>query len=237
VMSRLGKRLRTLETDIKGYAVLLESDPQEQITLIDLLSTNHTFWWRESSHFIDLCDRILKGHRPGSLRMWSVATSTGDEAYSMALCLRKAVGTPVELSTMDASILATDISTRALGKAKRGRYTEEAVSRLDVKDRLLALIPLATDESERWEVRPELRRLVHFARLNLMDKWPMRGPFDVIFCRNVLIYFNTSTKQRMIGRLRSLLRSGGTLYLGHAESLVGPSHELRTIAPSVYTTA
>jgi chemotaxis protein methyltransferase CheR len=231
---RLAKRLRNLNLDLAGYMALVRTDADEQHRLIDLVSTNHTAWWREAPHFEDLAQRVLpmllRRPAPRRLRIWCAAAATGEEAYSIALCLAKAIA-----REDDAAILATDISTHALAKARQAQYQEAAVSALAPSDRALALSGSVVDGATLWTVRPELRRLVQFARLNLQDDWPMRGPFEVIFCRNVMIYFSVATQQRLVTRLSALLAPGGTLYVGHSESLTGVTHHLRRLQPSIYT--
>jgi chemotaxis protein methyltransferase CheR len=137
----------------------------------------------------------------------------------------------IDVASWDCAVLATDISTRALAKARAGIYPGERVEGLGEAERALAL----ARQGSAWRVRDELRAFVHFARLNLMDAtWPMHGPFDAIFCRNVMIYFDTPTQERLVRRLAVLLRPGGTLYIGHAETLNGIDQPLKAIAPAVY---
>jgi chemotaxis protein methyltransferase CheR len=238
-IARLGKRLRQLGLEIADYARLVRNDRLEQVALIDLMTTNHTAWWRESTHFIDLQKRLLPevltraaahGHPP-RLRIWCAAAATGEEPYSIALCIHKVMG---HLPALDAAVLATDISTQALAKARAGNYSAERIAGLDQSDRMLALQSEGAGTRRRWVVRNELRRLVQFARLNLIDEWSMRGPFDAIFCRNVMIYFDKATQARLVARLLKLLRPGGSLYVGHAESLANIGIRLRQAGPSIH---
>ncbi len=233
VESRLGKRLRQLACDMRRYAALLHEDRTEVIICLDLLTTNHTFWLREPDHFTDFERRVLPAHAASRrIRIWCAATATGEEPYTIGLCLAR---TLPDLPAWDAAILATDISTRALDRASEAVYTEERVTHLTENDRRLALDLVDRGPPKVWRVKPELRRLVQLARLNLMDDaWPMRGPFDVIFCRNVMIYFDRPTQERLVKRLATLLAPGGTLYVGHSESLSAIQHGLRTLAPATY---
>jgi chemotaxis protein methyltransferase CheR len=236
VENRLSKRLRTLALDMNAYAQLVKESRTEQTVLLDLICTNHTYWWREHNHFLDLKNRVFpalaqRGNQQDSVRIWSAGTSTGDEAYSIALCLLKSSSI---LDTSKAMILGTDISTRALASARLGYYNDEAVSRLDSTDHNLALAEGPRQGEQQWEVRPELKQFVRFARLNLLDPWPMNGPFDVIFCRNVFIYFDIPTRTKILERFLPLLAPHGTLYLGHSENLTAEVSGLNGLGPAIY---
>jgi chemotaxis protein methyltransferase CheR len=238
VEGRLGKRLRQLGCDMKTYAQRCREDTCEQTILIDLLTTNHSAWRREPAHFDDLERRVLptmaarQAHTATPrLRIWCAAAATGEEPYTIALSLHHALP---DIARWDAAILATDISTRALARAKAGLYTHERVSPLSPADHSLALALYEAGPPKVYSVREELRRLVCFARMNLMDDWPMKGPFDVIFCRNVMIYFDQETQSRLVNRMAALLAPGGTLYVGHSESLANLRHGLRTLGPATY---
>ncbi len=238
VEARLGKRLRQLGCDLKEYARRVTADPAEQVVMLDLLTTNHTAWLREPAHFTDLEQRVLpalaarRARDPHPrLRIWCAAAATGEEPWTIALTLVRALP---EIERWDVAVLATDISTRALARAEAGLYGEERIAALGAQDRQLALEVAERTVPKVYSVAARLRRLVHFARLNLMEDWPMRGPFDVIFCRNVMIYFDRDTQQRLVDRLVGLLVPGGTLYVGHAESLSSISHRLTPIIPAAY---
>ena len=235
VEGRLARRMSNLGTDLAGYAQRCAGDPAEQAVMIDLLTTNHTAWRREPTHFTDLEVRVLpavaraqtQAIRP-RLRIWCAAAATGEEPYTIALSLLRALP---QIDSWDAMILCTDISGRALAKARAGIYSPERIAALDPGDKALA-VEAAADGA--YRVRSRLRLLVDFARLNLMESWPMRGPFDAIFCRNVMIYFDRKTQEVLVNRLAGLLAKGGTLYVGHSESLNAISHPLRSIAPATY---
>ena len=233
VESRLGKRLRQLECDMPAYAKRLREDRTEVVVCLDLLTTNHTFWLREVEHFVDFEKRVLPTLAARRrLRLWCAATATGEEPYTIALCLAR---TLPDLSAWDIAMLATDISTRALGRASEALYVDERIANLSESDKRIALEQVERGPPRVWRVRPELKRLVSLARLNLMDvSWPMRGQFDVIFCRNVMIYFDRPTQERLVNRLSELLVPKGTLYVGHSESLSGIDHKLKALAPAIY---
>lgn len=233
VRARLGKRLRALNTDCIAYARLVQESLPEWRHFVDLITTNHTYWWRESDHFTDLAQRVLVPMRDRfapRLRIWCAGSATGEEAYSIALSVVMHLG---ETPTMDAAILATDISTRALERARAGLYPESRVEQLPPVERSRAL-DLIDPHGRMYQVREPLRRLVHFARLNLLDAWSMNGPFDVIFCRNVMIYFDKDIQQSLVARFGEMLRPGGVLYLGHSESLTRIKHHLRAEGTSIY---
>ncbi len=230
VEARLGKRLRQLGCDLKAYASKVRSDEDELVRCLDLMTTNHTAWKREPGHFGDFTRRVLPTLTTKRLRIWCAASATGEEPWTIALTVLQAIP---DLGDWDAAILATDLSTRALAVAKRGHYSEERISALDANERRLA-VEATGDDDAMWSVKPELRRLLSFARLNLMGEWPMRGPFDVIFCRNVMIYFDQQTQERLVNRMAALLAPKGTLYVGHSESLSAIKHPLRSAGAATY---
>lgn len=234
VRNRLNKRINQLGCDLEHYADRVAEDPAERAMMIDLLTTNHTAFNREIAHFTDLQERLLpaviareRHAAPPRLRIWCAASSTGEEPYTIA---RTVAQTLTDLSRWDAAILATDISHRALEKARAGTYSDEEVGPLSDAEKRQVF----ERRKDRWCVRRELRQLLHFAHLNLQAEWPMRGPFDAIFCRNVMIYFDNPTKERLVNRMHELLQPGGTLYVGHTESLNAIRHPHHLLRPSVY---
>ena len=235
IESRLAKRLRQLDIGMDAYAERAIKDPAEQEILFNALTTNHTDWLREPAHFDDFSRRVLPHLAAGGrnrLRLWCAAASTGEEPYSIALTIARFAGD--SLSRWDTAVLCTDLSTKALTAARSGRYTSERIAPLVEADRRLALEPADGPPVTTWQVKPVLRNLLHFARLNLMDEWPMKGPFDVIFCRNVMIYFSRETQERLVNRMAALLAPGGTLYVGHSESLSAIRHPLQARGPAIY---
>jgi chemotaxis protein methyltransferase CheR len=235
VRSRVGKRLRALGlANYDDYLELLASDSSgdEIIQLLDVISTNVTSFFREESHFQFLAElgRRWNVEKRGRLRLWSAACSTGEEPYSMAMTLLEATeGLPGDLK-----ILATDLSTRALDRARSGLYVSEKTAgvprnlRAKYFDRDLKHPSL-------FRAGPELRKSVSFARLNLAEvPFPMSGPFDAVFCRNVMIYFDAEVRRRLLGQILQLLCPGGYLFVGHAESLSGLTTGLKTVQASVY---
>lgn len=237
--SRLGKRLRhhRLHRFTEYYRLLTEQDPDgvELVEMINAITTNKTDFFREPHHFAFLRERLpplLRAREPARLRVWSAGTSTGEEAYSIAMTLRD-IGYAVGVS--DIRILATDIDTRVLAHAIRGVYTIEQAGHVPPPLRQRWFLLGQGANAGQVRVKPELQDLISFRHLNLMENpWPMQGPFDVIFCRNVIIYFDQATQQQLIGRFARLLRADGYLVLGHSESIHDSSVGLQHVAPSVY---
>lgn len=222
---------------------------------IDAISTNLTSFYRESDHFDYLSDKYLpalfarkRKAGDGRLLAWCAACSSGEEAYTLGMTFAEAArATPRGTGTWDVRILASDISTRVLKVAEAGVYPEARLAGVpaDYRDRYFR--PTAADEGDgrrrpaagsrptpSFEVAPGLREAIRFRHLNLMDAWPFKGPFDVIFCRNVMIYFDKQTQERLVGRFFDVLQPGGMLFTGHSESLTGIAHRFANRGPSVY---
>jgi len=234
VRARLTKRLRKLGlADFDAYLNYIEKDPtrREFAEMIDALTTNKTSFLREASHFDYLRDAVFPT-LAGPVRIWSAGCSSGEEPYTLAMLCNEAFA---DIATRDVRILATDISHRVLAHAKAGVYPAENMS--DVPAAWLQKYWTRTQDPQgraAFEAGKPLRRLVHFAKLNLMERWPMQGPFDAILCRNVMIYFDKATQQQLIERYWQLLRPGGHLFVGHSESLTGLVHKFRYVQPAVY---
>lgn len=228
VRARLAKRLRAL--GVATYADYLARvrtpGSGELAEMVDALTTNKTNFFREPAHFEFLKARVLPtlGH---SIRIWSAGCSTGEEPYTLGMVLRDAVP---DLTRRDAKILATDISRRVLAQARSATYADGPAADVapEVRGRHFART------GGGWEIAPAVRSLVTFASLNLMGAWPMRGPFDAIFCRNVMIYFDRPTQQRLVQRFHELLAPGGHLFVGHSESLNAITHGFTYVQPAVY---
>ena len=212
----------------------------EFTAMLDALSTNLTHFFRESSHFEYLAREFLPSivaaapRRGRRLRVWSAGCSSGEEPYSVAITLREHLPRPEGL---DVRVLASDISTRMLATAREGVYPAERLQDVPGSVRSRYFECLAARPVRRYRVAEPLRRMITFARINLMEPWPMSGPFDVIFCRNVMIYFDKPTQERLIHRYWDVLTGGGVLFLGHSESLAGVAHRFRYVRPTVYRKA
>jgi chemotaxis protein methyltransferase CheR len=233
VKARLQKRLAALKLpNFEAYVRTLEG-PEGRVELglmLDLLTTNKTEFFREVEHFEHLRANVVLPKLGKTLRLWSAACSSGQEPYSLAMLLRN------ELSNApgsDARILATDVSTRVLEKAAKGEYAPEEVAGVSAPD-LSFHFDHHPGPRGPYVVKPEIRALVRFARLNLLDPWPMTGPFDAIFCRNVMIYFQKELQAQLIRRFWDLVAPGGFLYVGLAESLSGIADRFKYCQPAVY---
>jgi chemotaxis protein methyltransferase CheR len=236
--SRLRKRLRMLKMDtFEQYCDLLFSDKgqeEELQNMVDVVTTNKTEFFREDRHFDYLSQNVLPelGKRSGSARFWSSACSSGEEPYTLAMVLSEHSS---ENEEFDFSILATDLSVEMLEKAHLGVYKEERVR--DVPEQLRKKYMMEGKGS--WQgfhrVTPDLRKKVTFRGLNLMDEvYEIDEPMDVIFCRNVLIYFDRKTQERILTKLAACLNNDGYMFLGHSETVTGLKVPLKQIAPTVY---
>jgi chemotaxis protein methyltransferase CheR len=239
VQTRLARRLRQLAlADFGAYLEHVERDlsGQELTHLVDALTTNKTGFFREPEHFRFLQRQVLpRLDTPGvRLRLWSAGCSSGEEAYSLAITLHEALP---DAGRRDVRILATDISTAVLAQAREAVYGAKAVQ--EVPEGLLRrhFVRLRGLSPPAYRVHEQVRAMVHVARLNLVGSWPMRGPFQVIFCRNVMIYFDQRTRQELVQRLWELLAPGGYLFVGHSESLASLTHEFQFVQPAIYLKA
>jgi chemotaxis protein methyltransferase CheR len=234
VRARLAKRLRTLDLpDFDAYLDFVANEPsrREFAEMIDALTTNKTSFLREASHFDFLRDAVFPALK-GPVRIWSAGCSSGEEPYTLAMLAHESFS---DIGTRDVRILATDLSHRVLATAKAATYPAENMA--DVPSAWMQKYWTRTRDAQGREVceaGKSLRRLVHFAKLNLMERWPMQGPFDAILCRNVMIYFDKATQQQLVERYWALLRPGGHLFVGHSESLTGLTHRFRYVQPAVY---
>lgn len=228
---RLSKRLRYHKIrNYTDYLKLVKDDSHELQMMIDLVSTNETSFFREEKHFHFLENYVKNlDSRRGSFRIWSAACSSGMEAYTTAMVMAEAgVKFPWE-------ILGTDISTRILEKAKKALYPLDAANRIPKNYLKKYCLKGVRDMSGYMLMDKKLRAATSFRYMNFIDQpWPDVGLFDVIFLRNVMIYFDKPTKQRLISNIVSRLKSDGYLFVGHSENLLGIPTTLKTVQPSVY---
>jgi chemotaxis protein methyltransferase CheR len=239
VRTRLTKRIR--ELGLKTFEEYLErvrtdTSCSEVTSLLDVVSTNHTSFFREPRHFEYLRDSVLPKECPEDpelrrLRIWSAGCSSGEEPYSIAMVLSEHLP---QSESWDAKILATDLSTRALARAKDGVFAPERVETVSKHLLTKYFEKKGRHDEARFAARPALKDMITFARLNLIGEWPLKGPFDVIFCRNVMIYFDKPTQAKLVERFHSLLAPRGILFIGHSESLMTVKHKLRYVQPTVY---
>lgn len=224
VYSRLAKRLRQLELQsFDDYCTLIEgpSGADEREAMLTALTTNVTRFYREPHHFDHLRVKALpplvqKARSGARVRIWSSACSSGEEPYSIALTL---LDLCPDASRYDIRILATDIDSRIVARARAGHYSDEAVAPIPAG---LRSRWLTNTRGEGWSVNAEVRALIAFNELNLIGQWPMRGRFDIIFCRNVVIYFEEETQSRIWNRFADILDPAGRLYIGHSERIDSP---------------
>ncbi len=233
VAARLGKKLRKLGfgTFAEYYRhVLADTSGDALIELIDALTTNHTSFLRERAHFEFLARAANDEFRAiPMLRVWSAACSSGEEPYSIAMCLANTLG-----ALRHFHIVATDISTRVLDTARRGVYPVSRFEDVPEAWRRAYLLRGRGHSEGFYKVKPELAQQVEFGRLNLIEPFPQRQPFHVIFCRNVMMYFDKSTQQQIVQHLTGCLERGGYLFVGHSESLTGIEHALQYVRPATY---
>lgn len=239
VSARVGKRLRATNVSSLGdYCALLQApDADEELGhLIDVISTNHTFFFREIAHFNFLRERVVpefatkaRTDSRESFRVWSAACSSGEEPYSIAMTLNEC------LPQKPWQIEATDISHRILAKASAAIYRDDTVSSVPPNLLRAHFQRGVGAQVGNYRVKAALRERVTFRHLNLLEgEPPFRDLFNVIFCRNVMIYFDRTTQEELVTRLMRRLMPGGYLFVGHSESLTHMRHGLRTIQPAVY---
>ena len=234
VRFRLLKRLRALGMEsFKEYIDFLEHDcsGKEIRSLIDVMTTNKTNFFREITHFNYLREKILPDLKVPHLRFWCAGCSSGEEPFSLAILLREEIE---NIDIRDIKILATDISLKMLEKVRQAYYSQEMLG--DIPPLLLQkyFIRVRSESTTLYQVKHEIRAMVRIGRLNLIEPWPMKGLFHVIFCRNVMIYFDRQTQQELINRFWKFLHPGGYLFLGHSESLSAISHNFKYMKPAVY---
>ena len=240
VYGRLARRLRSLGLEsFSDYCALLEGrEGKDEIgNLINAITTNLTKFYREPHHFAHLSDKVLRpaakrwsrGERFG-LRIWSAGCSSGEEPYTIAFCIAAAVP---DFQRRDIKILATDLDSNMLEIGKAGIYPADATGQIPDAQRRKHLLACA-DQPGRLRVSEPLRSLISFRQLNLFETWPLRRRYGAIFCRNVMIYFDGEAKKHLVSRFKERLESGGFLYLGHSESLLGSEPGLSPAGPTAY---
>ena len=236
LIARLRRRLRARGArSFLAYYRIVKHDLQERTRMLDCISTNETRFFREPRQFEFLEQRVLPdllaatGRRPRGLRIWSAGCSTGEEPYSLAMTLLD------HLPGWQVEILATDLSTEALERARAALWPIGQADEIPLAYRKRFMLRGTRGQAGKMKAGPEIRSMVRFERLNLNDRdIPTLGLFDLIFCRNVLIYFGAESRARAIGRLLKHLTPDGALFLGHAESLSGLDAPVRGIGPNIY---
>ncbi len=234
VQSRLAKRLRALGLrSYEQYHDLLR-DPQaaEWPEFVNALTTNLTSFFREGHHFTRLVELLKPAYAASKrIRIWSAGCSTGEEPYTLAMTLTKAFGSSAAIQ-----ILATDLDTAVLNTASRGVYPMARVESLTDEWKRLGFLRGKGENQDQVRIRPELRKLITFTQMNLLDAvWPLEGgPFQAIFCRNVMIYFDKPTQRELLRRYHGLLEPDGLLFVGHSESLLDNSLGFQSLGQTIY---
>lgn len=238
VYARLGRRLRALElTRFSEYIDYLDQSTDEVEQFVNSITTNLTSFFRESFQLDEFAQRLLpeaiEAHAADRrLRVWSAGCSTGEEPYTLAILVHEVLG---DLSEWDVKILATDLDTQVLEKARKGTYPGESIDGMGAARAKRWFSRASGMVSDEVQIAPELQKIVSFKELNFMEDWPFRGPFDIIFCRNVLIYFDNPTQMWVIDRFGEMLNEGGHLVIGHSETLRGRrSDQFQACGKNVY---
>jgi chemotaxis protein methyltransferase CheR len=238
VYGRLSRRLRALGLEsFRAYRELIESgDSGELAQFCNAITTNLTSFFREAHHFQYLRTEVLarraaEARVPRRLRFWSAGCSSGEEPYSIAMTVQEALP---DVHRWDVRILATDLDTEVLGRGERGVYGEERMRELSAAQLERFFVREQGASQVSYAAREQLRELVTFRELNLMHALPMKGPFDAIFCRNVIIYFDKQTQRELLARMARLQRPGDVLFLGHSESLYRVSDAYTLVGKTIY---
>ncbi|MCK5706803.1 MAG: protein-glutamate O-methyltransferase CheR [Candidatus Aureabacteria bacterium] len=237
--ARTKKRMRILNIfSYKDYLdyVTNKNNEAEITNLVDAISTNVTSFFREATHFTFMEEVFRAWLNTGQkkFRIWSAACSTGEEPYTIAITLKEIE--EMNNFDIDVKILATDISTKVLETAKIGVYQKDKVKQVSplLVDKYFNRIH-QSDKKFIYEIKDEIKKMITFKRLDITKvPYPMKGPLDIVFCRNVMIYFDKTTKERLVNGIYDLLKLGGCLCVGHAESLTGIDHKFKYVKPAVY---
>ena len=235
IYSRIARRIRALSLDdFDQYCALIIDDQNEEFNeFINAITTNLTSFFRENHHFEYLESTVIPGLKKANsdrkVRIWSAGCSTGEEPYSIAMTLLKNFGLS---SGWDLKILATDLDSNVVTTGRNGLYAADRVS--GMKPELIEKWFNASDDGSRYEVVQRAKDLIQFNRLNLLDNWPMKNKFDIIFCRNVVIYFDKPTQKKLFDRYADQLNDGGYLIIGHSESLNKLTDRFESIGKTIY---
>lgn len=238
VYSRLAPLVRDSGcATFSAYVMRIRENAPERQRAICALTTNHTFFYREAHHFEHFASDVRPGYverlqRGGKVRLWSAGCSSGEETWSLLMTfLGEDQARGADIARRDLRLLASDIATHALAKARDARYRADDLKA--VPDGLRRI--WTRTSGDETTIAPEVQQLARFRTLNLLGDWPMQGQFDTIFCRNVMIYFDNPTKERLVERFTEKLVPGGWLYIGHSERVTGPAlDQLSTMGPTIY---
>ena len=238
VYGRLTRRLRKLSLDnFDDYTDYVNKNPELELgNFINAVTTNLTSFFREGHHFEYLADELLpqllrNNQSSRKIRIWSAGCSTGEEPYSIAITLRESIP---DIDHWDVRILATDIDTNVIAKGESGIYDEERITGLS-RERIKNCFHRGSKNLEgKVRVKPELRQMITFRKLNLMEAWPMKGQFDILFCRNVVIYFDKPTQKILFNRFAEQMTEDGHLFIGHSETLFKISDRFELQGKTIY---
>lgn len=238
VYSRLSKRIRKgpYNTFDDFCAAIENGDETEQDYLINAITTNLTSFFRENHHFEFLAEvaipELLQLNKQSKrIRIWSAGCSTGEEPYSIAMVLRETIP---DIDQWDVKILATDLDANVIAQGQRGIYREERIDGLSDHRKKRWFKSGKGDNAGYVKVSPDLQKLIFFKRLNLLQHWPIKGPFDLMFCRNVVIYFDKDTQRGLFKRYFNLLRPKAYLFIGHSETLHNVSDDFESLGKTIY---
>jgi chemotaxis protein methyltransferase CheR len=236
VYGRLARRLRDVGlTYVVDYIKIVKNDCNQEVSrFINAITTNLTSFYREEHHFDFISTTLIPelkktNEKTKKIRAWSAGCSTGEEPYSLAITFKE----NMDLQDWDLKILATDLDSQALNKGQQGIYDLERIESIKPSYKKKWFLK-DKNQPDVVKVKPEIQALTKFKRLNLLEEWPMKGPFDFIFCRNVVIYFNAETQSVLFDRYADMLKDGGYLIIGHSESLDRGCHRFRSIGKTIY---
>jgi len=240
VAGRLNKRVRTLGlASFSEYFKFLRADKSgdELSELINRITTNHSFFFRERDHFdfigqtvLPELDKKIKANPKYPLRIWSAGCAAGEEVHTLAMVLREHFGPAID--SLDIGLIATDISLAALNEAKEGSYPENRLK--EVPKALLHKYFIKNPDGD-YSVTPDIKKMVLFKRLNLMtEKFPFQGNFDIVFCRNVMIYFDNDSRRKLVSSVYNCIKPGGFFFIGHSESLQRDTCPFNYVRPAIY---
>lgn len=238
VYSRLSKRLRLLSVpNFSTYCQLIKDDSGDEfVNFVNAITTNLTSFFREKHHFDHMVNQLIPlwlktRHVEKRIRIWSAGCSTGEEPYTIAITLLEHFP---DIHNWDVKILATDLDTNVVAKAKSGIYDSARIEGLPDKLIRKWFKKGKSEQSELVKVHPDVQEFITFKQLNLLEDWPFKGGFDVVFCRNVVIYFNKDTQRVLADRYANMLKDDGTLFLGHSESLFKVSDRFKLRGNTIY---
>lgn len=229
VRSRVMKRIRKLGLrDFAHYIEYLEADSsgEEFLALVDVLTTNKTSFFRESQHFDFIVNNVVPEINGRQVKWWSAGCSTGEEPVTCSIVLQEQ-----NINQRAVKILGTDISRDVISTAKQGIYPAKRFK--DIPANIIRKY-FEKGNGDQYRISKKVRQMITYGRLNLKKRWPLRGPFHVIMCRNVMIYFNRQTQQELVSRFREILEPGGYLFLGHSESIASADRNFENVSPAVY---